>query len=75
MFNIQSRPPSLIPLKSLFDYSMTSNTNAGAALDFDWKGGLKNLNRELAAYDLLCEEEDERFPDEDGMTGVIDGAA
>jgi hypothetical protein len=50
---------------------MTSNTNAGAALDFDWKGGLKNLNRELAAYDLLCEEEDERFPDEDGMTGVI----
>jgi hypothetical protein len=30
-----------------------------AGLDFYWKGGLKNLNRELAAYDLLCEDEDE----------------
>ena len=70
-----SRSPSLlIPLKSLFDYSMTSNTNAGAGLDFYWKGGLKNLNRELAAYDLLCEEEEESFPDEDGMADAIDGA-
>jgi hypothetical protein len=70
-----SQPLSLlIPLKSLFDYSVTSNTNAGAGLDFYWKGGLKNLNRELAAYDLLCEEEDESFPDEDGMADAIDGA-
>jgi hypothetical protein len=67
-------PSLLIPLKSLFDYSMTSNTNAGAGLDFYWKGGLKNLNRELAAYDLLCEEEDESFPGEDGTTDAIDGA-
>ena len=27
------------------------------------QGGLKNLNRELAAYDLLCKEEDESLPD------------
>jgi hypothetical protein len=70
-----SQPPSLlISLKSLFNYSMTSNMNAEAGLDFYWKGGLKNLNQELAAYDLLCEEEEESFPDEDGMADVIDDA-
>jgi hypothetical protein len=46
----------------------------GAGLDFYWKGGLKNLNRELAAYDLLCEEEDESLPDGDGMTDEMDHA-
>jgi len=74
---VTQRPPShLIPLKSLFDYTMDSDANAGAGLDFYWKGGLKNLNRELAAYELLCEEEDENVPDGDemavdGLTGVI----
>ena len=52
-----------IPLKSLFDYNMTSNVIPGAGLDFYWKRGLKNLNRELAAYDLLCKEEDKSLPD------------
>lgn len=61
----------LIPLKSLFNYSMTSNTNAGTSLDLYWKGGSKNMNWELAADDLLCEES---FPDEDGVADVIDGA-
>jgi hypothetical protein len=71
----QSNPPTTeltqrhlsprIPLKSLFDYNVSSN---GAGLDFCWKGGLKNLNRELAAYDLLCEDEDESVPDEDRVT-------
>jgi hypothetical protein len=34
---------------------------------------LKNLNWELAAYDLLCKE-DKIFPDEDEMADAIDGA-
>jgi hypothetical protein len=45
-----------IPLQLLFDYSTTSPT---PGLDFYWKGGLKNLEQELAAYDLLYAEEDE----------------
>jgi len=54
---------------------MTSNMIPGAGLDFYWKGGLKNLNQELAAYDLLCEEEeDESLPDGDGMTDEMDHA-
>jgi hypothetical protein len=61
----------LIPLKSLFDYNVSSN---GAGLDFYWKGGLKNLNWELAAYDLLCEDEDESVPDEDRVTDGMDHA-
>jgi hypothetical protein len=47
-----------IPLQLLFDYSTTSPT-PGPGLDFYWKGGLKNLEEELAAYDLLYAEEDE----------------
>jgi hypothetical protein len=46
----------------------------GAGLDFNWKGGLKNLNCELAVYDLLCEEEDESLPDGDGITDEMDHA-
>ena len=64
----------LIPLKSLFDYNTASNMIPGAGLDFYWKGGLKNLNWELAAYDLLCEEEDESLPDGDGITDEMNHA-
>jgi hypothetical protein len=52
------RPPSQpIPLKSLFDYPQTAEVTSGTSLEFYWKGGLKNLERELVAYDLLYEEE------------------
>ncbi|KIM74770.1 hypothetical protein PILCRDRAFT_92459 [Piloderma croceum F 1598] len=61
-----------IPLKLLFDYNVTSNMTTEASLDFYWKGGLKNLNQELTAYDLLCEEEDESLPDKDEMTDGMD---
>lgn len=47
-------PSQRITLASLFNY-----TSDSAGLDFYWKGGLKNLEQELAAYDLLFEEEDE----------------
>ena len=49
---------------------MHSDANTGAGLNFYWKGGLKNLNWELAAYELLCEEEDENVPDEMAVDGV-----
>lgn len=42
-----------ILLKLLFNYSAPS----GTGLDFYWKWGLKNLEQELVAYDLLYEEE------------------
>jgi len=29
------------------------DTSSGACLDFYWKGGLKNMEREVVAYDLL----------------------
>jgi hypothetical protein len=45
-----------IPLWLSFDYSTTSSA---PGLDFYWKGGLKNLEQELAAYDLLYAKEDE----------------
>lgn len=45
--------PRKIPLKLLFDYS----TPSGHGLEFYWKGRLKNLECELAAYDLMYEEE------------------
>jgi len=45
-----------ISLQLLFDYSTTS---PAPGLDFYWKGGLKNLEQKLAAYDLLYGEEDE----------------
>jgi hypothetical protein len=47
--------PSKIPLSLLFDYT----TPSGPGLEFYWKGGLKNLEQELAAYDLLYSEEDD----------------
>lgn len=51
-------PPSQpIPLKSLFDYPQTAKVTSSTSLEFYWKGGLKNLKRELAAYDLLYKEE------------------
>ena len=39
-----------IPLALLFSFT---NTSSSACLDFYWKGGLKNMEREVAAYDLL----------------------
>jgi hypothetical protein len=74
MESTERHPSLLIPLKSLFNYNMTSNMIPGTGLDFYWKGGLKNLNWELAAYDLLCEEEDKSLPDEDGMMDGMDHA-
>ena len=74
MESTERHPSLLIPLKSLFNYNMTSNMIPGTGLDFYWKGGLKNLNWELAAYDLLCEEEDKNLPDEDGMMDGMDHA-
>jgi hypothetical protein len=47
--------PSKIPLSLLFDYT----TPSGPGLEFYWKGGLKNLEQELAAYDLLYSEEND----------------
>jgi predicted RNase H-like nuclease len=35
----------------------------GPGLEFYWKGGLKNLEQELAAYDLLYSEEDDTSTD------------
>jgi hypothetical protein len=39
-----------IPLALLFSFADTSSS---ACLDFYWKGGLKNMEREVVAYDLL----------------------
>ena len=47
--------PLKIPLSLLFDYA----TPSGSGLEFYWKGGLKNLEQELAAYDLLYGEEND----------------
>jgi hypothetical protein len=51
-----SRP---ILLKTFFDYPDVAGVISGTHLEFYWKGGLKNLECELAAYDLLYEDEDE----------------
>jgi hypothetical protein len=52
-------PPSLtsaprkIPLSLLFSFADPSSRTC---LDFYWKGGLRNIEREVAAYDLLQNE-------------------
>jgi hypothetical protein len=43
-----------IPLASLFAFAESASTGC---LEFYWKGGLKNMEREVAAYDLIQEEE------------------
>jgi hypothetical protein len=60
-----TQPPRLIALKLLFDYS----TPSGTGLAFYWKGGLKNLDKELETYDLLYEAEQEEPSDADGSEG------
>ena len=50
--------PQHIPLALLFSYPVGSTTDNGAGLDFYWKGGLKNLEEELASYELQQSEED-----------------
>jgi hypothetical protein len=57
-------PPSLpcsrtaaqwqIPLASLFAFAESASTGC---LKFYWKGGLKNMEREVVVYDLIQEEE------------------
>ncbi|GJE84312.1 hypothetical protein PsYK624_003880 [Phanerochaete sordida] len=47
-----------IPLAQLFAYpnasSSDSQNSAQSALNFFWAGGIKNLEDELAAYEILC---------------------
>lgn len=54
-----------IPLKLLFDYPVAATMHEGVGLDFYWKGGLRNLDRELASYDLQQAEDDE----DEGVAG------
>ena len=50
-----------IPLASLFSFAEPAGADC---LRFYWKGGLKNLEREVAAYDLL----------QGGDLGMLDGS-
>jgi hypothetical protein len=50
-----------IPLASLFSFAEPAGADC---LQFYWKGGLKNLEREVAAYDLL----------QGGDLGMLDGS-
>ena len=42
-----------IPLALLFSFT---DVSSAASLEFYWKGGLKNMQRETAAYDMMHEE-------------------
>ena len=41
-----------IPLKSLF--ILPENLNATSELAYFWKGGIKNLEKEMAVHEILC---------------------
>ena len=44
-----------IPLKSLF--ILPENPNATLELAYFWKGGIKNLEKEMAVHEILCSSE------------------
>jgi hypothetical protein len=68
-------PSCPIPLETLFDYPDVAGVISGMHLEFYWKGGLKNLGCELAAYDLLYEDEDESSaPPSDDLQIVSSGS-
>jgi hypothetical protein len=68
-------PPSLtsaprkIPLALLFSFADPSSRTC---LDYFWKGGLRNIEREVAAYDLL---QNEGTLVSNGVTQVADDGA
>lgn len=49
-----SQPCRPIPLEKLFNYTTTTGDHS-RGLGFYWKGGLRNLEKELAAYETIYE--------------------
>jgi hypothetical protein len=48
-----SVPKTAIPLKSLFIFP-TDRNSPSTGMDYFWQGGIKNLDKEREAYDILC---------------------
>jgi hypothetical protein len=46
-------PKTAIPLKSLFIFPIDRNSPS-TGMDCFWQGGIKNLDKEMEAYDILC---------------------
>lgn len=47
-------PKTGIPLKSLFIFP-TNRESPSTGMDYFWQGGIKNLDKEMEAYEILCE--------------------
>ena len=46
-------PKTAIPLKLLFIFP-TDRNSPSTGTDYFWQGGIKNLDREMEAYEILC---------------------
>jgi len=46
-------PKTAIPLKLLFIFP-TDRNSPSTGTDYFWQGGIKNLDREIEAYEILC---------------------
>jgi hypothetical protein len=65
-------PKTAIPLESLFIFP-TNRESPSSGMDYFWQGGIKNLDREMEAYEILCEASESAAVGPD--TGVLIASA